>query len=135
MGSNKGSPLLPFCLCCRQPGKAKTPTNKARLLHRMPTTFRKKLVKSGSKQFCSVCNESDLEDSESFLPSFFAMAKLTRQDPYTLAAWFIYSACVGVSAQGFGKGGGRGKSPNKTFKCNSFDGAAVRGQLSEAVLL
>lgn len=31
--------------------------------------------------------------------------------------------------------GGRVESPNKTFKCNSFDGAAVRGQLSEAVLL
>lgn len=88
-----------------------------------------------SKQFCSDCNESDREYSESSLPSLFAIAKLMQQDPYTLAAWFIYSVCVGVSARGFGKGGGRGKSPNKTFKCNSFDGAAVRGQLSETFLL
>lgn len=61
-----------------------------------------------SKQFCSDCKESDLEYSESFLPSFFAIAKLTRQDAYTLAVWFIYSVCAGVSAQGFGKEGEEG---------------------------
>jgi len=30
---------------------------------------------------------------------------------------------------------GRGKSPNKTFTCNAFGGAAVRGQPSETILL
>lgn len=53
----------------------------------------------------------------------------------TLAAWFIYSMCMGVDARGFGKGGGRGKSPNKPLKCHSFGGAAVRAQLSETALL
>lgn len=68
-----------------------------------------------SKQFCSDCKESDLEYSESFLPSFFAIAKLTRQDSYTLAVWFIYSVCAGVSAQGFGKGGGKGEESKQNI--------------------
>lgn len=38
-----------------------------------------------------------------------AIAQLMHQDPHTLATWFIYSVCVGVSAQGFGRGGGKGE--------------------------
>lgn len=114
-----------------------TELGKQSTAHRMPEPFWKKSVKSMSKQFCSDGDESDLEYSESFLAPLFAMAKLTRQDPHALAEGFIYSLCVGVSARGFGEGGGRGKGPNKTFKCTSFDAAAVRGQLSEpfAVIL
>lgn len=38
-----------------------------------------------------------------------ATAKLMHHDPHTLAAWFIYSVCVGARAWGFGRGGRKGE--------------------------
>lgn len=65
------------------------------------------------------------------LPFSLCNCKAHEAGP-SLSCCVVHIFRVRGSARGFGKGG-RVESPNKTFKCNSFDGAAVRGQLSEAV--